>query len=355
MRSSISKIMAIAFALASGAIASKALADGYSVASIRGNSEGPSSTFRMDSDLLRRAAPIGELVDWLDETDPIWTASRANPDLGDYTSLVLIVDPSGRVSSCEIEVSTEDGLGDAICRQVTRRARFRHALNANGAPTQDRYEVIVSFDTVARRPARLVRNDPLQPPRLQLGESWPPRHAETSIRVTGLEMFDRTRASDGPWVGVAVSRRDGAEQPRCTVRGGGGDRAFQALACDAALQGRYDFPDSSPAYLMIAQQDGRFKAMLPVTRNEIPPTLSRDSRTRIRSALPAPTADQLRFELLISPHGAVAGCMIVVSTGDDAQDLQACTLLREQGAFEPARDVFGMRRAFKLRDWRVSR
>lgn len=355
MRSSFSKIMAMAVAFACSALASGAIADGYSVASIRGSSEGPSSTFQMDSVLLRRAAPVGDLIDWLDEADPIWTAPRANPDLGDYASLVLTVDPSGRVSGCEIEVSTEDGLGDAICRQLTPRALFLHALDANGTPTQDVYEVVVSFDTVAHRPTRPVRSHPLQPPRLQLGESWPPRSAETSIGVTGLELFDRTRASDGPWVGVAVSRRVGQEQPRCAVRGGGGDRAFQTLACEAALQGRYDFPDRSPAYLMVAQQDGRFKAILPLTRNEIPPTVSRDSRTRIRTALSAPAADRLRFELLISPHGAVAGCMILVSTGNDAQDLEACTLLREQGTFEPARDVFGMRRAFKLRDWRFPR
>jgi len=62
------------------------------------------------------------------------------------TRFRLTVNADGRVSDCQITGSSGHAdLDEAACKNLTRRARFRPALDANGNPTTGSYSNAVRW------------------------------------------------------------------------------------------------------------------------------------------------------------------------------------------------------------------
>jgi periplasmic protein TonB len=90
------------------------------------------------------ARPRNSLTTWITMDDYPASAQRENREgAGEAT---LTVGADGRVSNCRISVSTGHAdLDEAACRNITRRARFDPALNAESRPVEGVYQHRFSF------------------------------------------------------------------------------------------------------------------------------------------------------------------------------------------------------------------
>ena len=76
---------------------------------------------------------------------------------GGYEGVVnfrLLIDPTGKPTSCHIQTSTRPKeFDDAVCNAIMKRARFEPALDAQGKPVPSFYRQTVSF-RLEKRPRR---------------------------------------------------------------------------------------------------------------------------------------------------------------------------------------------------------
>lgn len=92
----------------------------------------------VEARLSRPATPVGEPASWLNTADyPL------PPEIADNNVVVqyrLDVDPDGVVSACHVVYRTKpDNFADVTCREMSRSARFRPALDAAGKPVRSFY------------------------------------------------------------------------------------------------------------------------------------------------------------------------------------------------------------------------
>ena len=77
------------------------------------------------------------------------------PAAGDGTrgvvSVVLTIDPGGRVVRCGIQQSPSNELSEATCNILRRRSRFTPATDASGNPVIGQIPVQVDWDEVFRK------------------------------------------------------------------------------------------------------------------------------------------------------------------------------------------------------------
>jgi protein TonB len=86
----------------------------------------------------RGPMPLGNPAAWVTTLDYPAAAMRANEQ--GATGFSLRVDKEGRVSECTIKASSGSAsLDEATCSLVTRRARFRPAVDAEGRPKDGEY------------------------------------------------------------------------------------------------------------------------------------------------------------------------------------------------------------------------
>jgi len=86
----------------------------------------------------RGPVPLSNPAAWVTTLDYPVAALRANEQ--GATGFTLRVDKEGRVSGCMIKASSGSGsLDEATCSLVTRRARFRPAVDAEGRPKEGEY------------------------------------------------------------------------------------------------------------------------------------------------------------------------------------------------------------------------
>lgn len=94
--------------------------------------------------LSRKAYPTEPSYSWFSDDDYPPAMLR-----GGYQGIVnfrLLVDETGRVTSCKIQVSTRPKeFDDVVCRAVTKRAKFHPALDSQGKPILSYWRQTVSF------------------------------------------------------------------------------------------------------------------------------------------------------------------------------------------------------------------
>ena len=94
--------------------------------------------------LSRRAYPTVPPYSWFSPDDYPSAMLR-----GGYQGIVnfrLLVDETGKVAACKIQVSTRPKeFDDVVCRAVTRRAKFHPALDSQGKPILSYWRETVSF------------------------------------------------------------------------------------------------------------------------------------------------------------------------------------------------------------------
>jgi protein TonB len=57
----------------------------------------------------------------------------------------LVVDEQGQVANCHVDLDTPGPFGEATCNAISRRARFKPALDAEGRPMRALYVCSVEF------------------------------------------------------------------------------------------------------------------------------------------------------------------------------------------------------------------
>ncbi|WP_374541641.1 energy transducer TonB, partial [Sphingorhabdus sp.] len=86
--------------------------------------------------VAKRPKPIprGNTSNWANVND--YPSRALQQERQGTTRFSVTVGPDGRVQSCSITSSSGHAdLDDATCKNITRRARFEPALDANGNPT----------------------------------------------------------------------------------------------------------------------------------------------------------------------------------------------------------------------------
>jgi len=94
--------------------------------------------------LMRATAPLGDRSKWVQPTD--YPASAAAIRAQGQSLITVLVQPDGSASDCKIEKSSGyDDLDQAGCAALLKRARFRPATDATGAPVAVRWGRTVNW------------------------------------------------------------------------------------------------------------------------------------------------------------------------------------------------------------------
>jgi len=322
----------------------------------------PGGTFvsqSLEPTLLRRAAPDGDLRDWLSEGDPAIALLRDGKASGGV-ALEIQIDARGRATGCKIQHQYGDAaLAEGLCERIVPRVRMKPAIDSVGAPAADAFVYSAFFGQSYQPRERLVEIQPPSPA-VMPNDQWPPWSTATPVVVTRLDLLEggptSPDAAGSPWVGMVFNA---GEVRACRVIASSGDAAFNKRACDVAKKGRYDVSKATSVfqqrvYLHFAEQKGKPRALIPASNHLQRPVAASDGAAAIQqalSALPADAVAKLRLHVSIDRTGAVTGCMILQSTGTDAGDVLACNAVRRLGRFTPAHDVFGRPADGALYDW----
>lgn len=310
----------------------------------------------MDSDLVRRVQWDGDPRDWISPEDPAvrdFIAAGRRPTA--RLALRFEVDADGRAIGCRPEQEAE-GYAASLCGSLEPHVRFLPTLTTDGRRHADAFVLNVTLLWSLAEQQRLVTYEQPAPPRPPEIEGWPPPYGAPGTTVTGLALLPggggAPEAFSSPWAGLGLhlDQTDGRARLRCTVIGSSGDEAFNARACravtDADIRVRRRFTP-----LLLVQAQGRFQVVLPVNAMQTGARLLADGTPRFRDHIPAEALGRLRLGLEIDAAGRATSCRVVRSSGDDAADIAACRLIRDDARFAPGQDVFGRPRASGLHTW----
>ncbi len=321
---------------------------------------------------LRSAMAANDMASWLPASDPAVVAFLADPAPRAQLNLRLTIDAAGRVIACTASQRWRDdpppAFTDGLCDRVSTRARFTPAIDDAGVRVPDTLQLVVMFERIRRRPGAeppplIVEREPDPIPMVDR-ERWPPPSSGPVPAFTALPLTEggaAAHAADAaPWAGIELREgRDGRAEAR-VVRSSE-DRAFNGLAYSLARRSGPTWPADLPPNrrrLMIhfTSVNGAPQAILPVSERPTDPSISAADRAVLIDALNWPRATdaaraRLRFELELNAEGRVTLCRIAQSSGSDAGDAAACRLIRENGRFEPRRDIFGWPHPAHFRSW----
>ena len=94
--------------------------------------------------LSRKAYPTEPSYRWFSDDD--YPAAMIRGGYQGIVNFRLLVDETGKVTSCKIQVSTRPKeFDDVVCRAVTKRAKFHPALDSQGKPILSYWRQTVSF------------------------------------------------------------------------------------------------------------------------------------------------------------------------------------------------------------------
>ncbi|MBX9727704.1 MAG: energy transducer TonB, partial [Sphingopyxis sp.] len=321
---------------------------------------------------LRSAMAANDVKSWLPASDPAVISFLADPQARAQLNLRLTIDAAGRVIACAVNQRWRDdpppAFTDGLCDRVSARARFTPAIDDAGFRVPDTLQLVVMFERVRRRPGAeptplIVEREPDPIPMVDR-ERWPPWSSGSVPVFAALPLADggaAAHAADAaPWAGIELREgRDGQVEVR-VVRSSE-DRAFNGLAYGLARRSGPTWPADLPPNrrrLMVhfTSVNGAPQAILPVSERPTDPSISAADRAGLIAALTWPRATdatkaRLRLELDLDNEGRVTLCRIAQSSGSDAGDASACSLIRENARFEPRRDIFGWPHPAHFRSW----
>ncbi len=321
---------------------------------------------------LRSAMAANDVTSWLPASDPAVISFLADPQARAQLNLRLTIDAAGRVIACAVNQRWRDdpppAFTDGLCDRVSARARFTPAIDDAGFRVPDTLQLVVMFERVRRRPGAeptplIVEREPDPIPMVDR-ERWPPWSSGSVPVFAALPLADggaAAHAADAaPWAGIELREgRDGQAEVR-VVRSSE-DRAFNGLAYGLARRSGPTWPADLPPNrrrLMVhfTSVNGAPQAILPVSERPTDPSISAADRAGLIAALTWPRATdatkaRLRLELDLDNEGRVTLCRIAQSSGSDAGDASACSLIRENARFEPRRDIFGWPHPAHFRSW----
>lgn len=342
--------LALGLALPAAAQTARERAATYPAVNIEqwGNDESP------DPSRLRRASAGDSVRDWFTLEDPeIQTQVLYGGQGYSTASLRLEITPGGRVSGCRVTWSNGDARWPTgLCDRIRERARFRPAIDVDGAPVGDVVQITVDYNTSSRPRSPLVQIGSGAPPVVVPVErpSWPPVPGPRAS-VSGLDRLrggpDAPEASGAPWAGVTVHPAKTGTSVFCEVSASSGDADFDRRACAAAEAGGYNFSFLHPSRrrigLLFVLQDDTPRALLPLESTS-GANIEHQSLAAIADQLIADGHDLdtgLRVFVTAGPNGRAVRCEVTRSSGSDALDVAACRLIRKDARFTIARDVFG--------------
>ena len=94
--------------------------------------------------LLRKAYPTEPSANWFSDND--YPAEMLRGGYQGIVNFRILVDETGKASSCRIQVSTRPkAFDDVVCAKVMKRARFHPALDEKGKPAPSYWRQTVSF------------------------------------------------------------------------------------------------------------------------------------------------------------------------------------------------------------------
>lgn len=306
------------------------------------------------NDLLRRAKPQGDIVQWMDESDPLVARVLAMPNWSGVVSVRLTLGPDGRAIACEVAEPPYGLQPEAVvglCERLAPGVRYRPALTADGEATEDRVRILIRFsqyrrDDAATMPMIRAEPPPPSPPAPMAGPGWPPLVSPGKARLAGgLGLLEggggSPLATAAPWAGIEVQLDESGTVAGCRIVASSEDQRHNQQACVAARRADYALDGATSQrerrlYLLIIQENGRLKALPHVRSGRIAPVLEPDSG----AALAAEWAGRPwpRVFVSVDVAGAPTDCRINESSDDDAIDVAACQTVRRLARFSPARD-----------------
>lgn len=318
-------------------------------------SQSPARPAQADVHLLRRAQPDGDPRDWLSADDPVVQSFiAAGPNGVTRATVRLEVTGDGSIADCRAETESSAGLGAGLCEALAGRARLIPALNAAGQRIADSFVLSASFEWILVPPRRLVDFAMVaaRPPSL---DTWPPPYGQPGMTASHLALLpgggDAPEAYATPWAGtrLQVVRTTRGATIQCEIAASSGDAGFDTRACNAVRAADFRL-QAETAPLLFVEAEGRPHALLPVNRSAQEPRPLPVAREALQ-ALSLASLERLSLRLEVDRSGAVTGCTINRTSGQDADDIEACRLALAGARFEPAEDIFGRPRAGLLYSW----
>lgn len=311
--------------------------------------------WRGRSDLLRRAAPAGDISRWIETDDPLIVWMRGQSGWTGVVTALLNVSADGESIGCAL-APLPFGLPEqatvGLCDRIMPKARYRPALTLEGSPTSDGVRFTIRGGTYRKEDAAnmpIVRAEPLppSPPAPFVGPGWPPLFGLPPARLTGgLPLLqgggDAAEAGSSPWAGLEVQLDSSGAPSACQAIASSGDSRFDQAACAAARRATYRLNDTttrgSRVYMLIVQQAGELRA-LPQSRGRRTSPVINPTAAEALAAEWKGRGRWPRVYVSVDAAGSVTDCRINESSGDDALDLQACQMMRRLSGLTPARDV----------------
>lgn len=306
------------------------------------------------NDLLRRAKPHGDIVQWLDESDPLVARVLAMPNWSGVISARMTLGPNGRATACEVAEPPHGLQPEAVaglCERLAPRVQYRPALTAEGEAAEDRVRVLIRFsqyrlEDAARMP--MIRAEPLppSPPAPMVGPGWPPLVAPGNARLAGgLALLegggDSPSAMAAPWAGIEVQLDESGAASNCRIIASSEDSRHNQQACVAARRANYALDGATSQrdrrlYLLVVRENEQLRTLPHVRGGRSAPILDPASAT----ALATEWAGRAwpRIFVSVDASGAPTDCRINESSGDDVIDVEACQTVRRLARFSPARD-----------------
>lgn len=327
------------------------------------------------SPIIRRAMPDRGLETVFTAEDGFvarWLASEEKRG-GFYLGLRIASD--GSIVECagdRLEASDDPDIVEA-CAIVIERARFVPTLAADGSTLADEVEVWVramsgkryskqTGPVIAHSVIDLGSSSPPPPP--PTGVFWPYRRdtgwwrmprktkIEPKVAVAG------TIPADAKWAGGDLS--DEPADRKCVIKATSitdevAAEAFEREVCawsEKEFKPRWDrarqYNNVQP--FVFVERGETFDVFRPGleegTRAAIPGSAAAAAIAKLLSFIAKETQDgpiwKPELRLRTDGEGEVSHCEIAETSGNNAVDVEACRILREDVAIEPATDIFGL-------------
>ena len=339
-----------------------------------------------DDPPLRTPQPLVEPSAWFSGSSALAAAHRADPLASKFTSVTLDIAADGTITQCRYGKDSNAVIGEAaLCADIAGQ-RFLPQLANDGTRVAGQFRLNLGnaeFNVAPDAPARPMftnkrdpRPAPMPMPAAERINRFPPfdfdvyyLYREPQWRTAPRPGWGDT-PQDTPKTGLIVHRsqyESAGPAPLCRVLSSSGDTQRDAAACTyartelapdwSAVEGKRGWmvplyilhrPDSmiaigpDPAFVRETQlADGADAALVAaLTRAGVLP--------KDRAASP------LMLSLASTPEGAVRHCRVVRTTGNDAQDIAACTIARETVRLMPFEDVFGTPNPLASLFWRAN-